>query len=225
MTYLIEKGNKWHGKFPKESKYKRSRPYLDPKQTIYIICEGEVTEPKYIEHFSRDKKHDLVKVVPFPKSGVPITIVNKAVEIKKEIKHKIRKSGNSFDEKYEVWAMFDVDEHPKIAEATDKAKSNGILCCISNPCFELWGFLHFKEQNAYIELHEMQKALSKIMPGYDHNSNPIFNYEIMKGSYSVAKKQAQVLIKRHEAIGEAGTNPSTNVFELLDHISEGWGKQ
>jgi hypothetical protein len=53
----------------------------------------------------------------------------------------------------EVWCVFDVDEHPKLAEARDQANANGIQLAVSNPCFELWLLLHFQEHRAHAGGH------------------------------------------------------------------------
>jgi len=44
-----------------------------------------------------------------------------------------------------VWCVFDVDDHPRVADARQMAADNGIELAISNPCFELWLLLHFRD--------------------------------------------------------------------------------
>ena len=39
----------------------------------------------------------------------------------------------------EVWCVFDIDEHPKVLEASQQAMDNGLKVAISNRCFELQG--------------------------------------------------------------------------------------
>ncbi len=89
--------------------------------------------------------------------GTPKTLVERAVEIKTTAE-KAARSGKDENLKYDsVWCVFDVDEHPYLAEAQQQARDNGISVAVSNPCFELWALLHFQEQRGHIERHEVQR--------------------------------------------------------------------
>ena len=54
---------------------------------------------------------------------------------------------------------FDVDEHPGISDAKQMARASGIKLAISNPCFELWLLLHFREQPGPQNRHRIQHIL------------------------------------------------------------------
>ena len=60
-----------------------------------------------------------------------------------------------------VWAMFDRDIHKRFDEARDLARGNGIRLAISNPCFELWGILHYQDQNAPLGRQEMPASATE----------------------------------------------------------------
>ena len=66
----------------------------------------------------------------------------------------------------EVWCVFDVDAHPHLPDAKQKAEANRIKMAISNPCFELWLLLHFQDQRAHIERDQVQSACRGHMPRY-----------------------------------------------------------
>ena len=50
-----------------------------PRRRILVVCEGEVTEPEYIEGFRRWCRNPLVEVIVAPEHGVPTTLVGAAV--------------------------------------------------------------------------------------------------------------------------------------------------
>lgn len=209
-------------KLPKERKIKRKAASLSPKKKILIICEGKNTEPDYIKKFSADKKHNLVECKTINGVGTPQTIVNKAIEEKRGLVKYAKKSGNSFDELYEIWCMSDRDEHPRLPEEMQRARDNGLEYVLSNPCFELWGYLHYAQNDAPTHRHDMQKKLSEVMNGYDHKHGTRFNYEDMNanGSYESAVQRSKELIKRRIEEDNPNGDPSTNIHDLLNSIEK-----
>ena len=209
-------------KLPKTRDIKRRPPSLIPKKKILVICEGRNTEPTYIKNFSADKKHNLVECKTIDGIGSPKTIVDKAIAEKKLLDRNAKKSGNSFDGVYEIWCMSDRDEHPRMREEMQRAKDNGLEYVLSNPCFELWGYLHYAQNDAPTHRHDMQRKLSGVMNGYDHNHGAIFNYKDMNenGSYEDAVKRAEELIRRRLEENEPNGDPSTNMHDLLHSIEE-----
>lgn len=88
-----------------------------------------------------------VKISP---GGVPKTLVERATEMKKAGEREANTKKDEYLRYDEVWCVFDIDDHPKIADARQQARDNGIDLAISNPCFELWVLLHFQDQRAHI---------------------------------------------------------------------------
>ncbi len=205
-------------RFPGNRGTKRNAPSKDPKQLIIIVCEGEKTEPRYLEEFAKSYGNNLVALDIIDGAGVPRTIVEKAVEKNREQLRKVRKSKDSFD-KFQVWAVFDVDEHPKVPEAKNLADGHGIKVGISNPCIEIWGILHFERHTAFIDRKAAQSKLATLMTGYDHNSGATFNFNEIRGEYDRAKTNARHLETRHKTGGSPiDENPSSNLYKLLDEI-------
>lgn len=147
-------------------------------------------------------------------------MVKKAVKFKKDLERQTQRSRNSFEQYFQVWGLFDVDEHPNIPQAKDIAHANEVKLGISNPCFELWGLLHIRDHDAPIHRHDLQRLLEQLMPGYDHKLSATFNYEFIRENYNLAKKRAQQGCQRREEEDNAGGNPSTNVYALLELIIE-----
>jgi len=207
-------------RLPKTPKIKRRGAKQDPEKKIVVVCEGRNTEPQYIKDFARDKKHPLVDCKTIDGVGVPKTIVDRAIHEKEKLSRIARRSGNSFDKKYEVWCVSDRDEHHGMAQEMQRARDNGLLYALSNPCVELWGYLHYFQNDAPIHRHDMQRMLTGVMPGYDHAHGAIFDYESMKESYNDALSRAKELIRRREEEGGPCSNPSTNIYELMESIGK-----
>lgn len=200
---------------------KRRGPQTSPKIIIWIVCEGKNTEPKYIEDFARHHGNGRVKIEKIDKAGVPLTLVSEAIALKQKLTKKAsRKGADSFEKAFQVWAISDVDEHPNLAEAKQIASVNDLNYCISNPCFELWGVLHFRIQDAYIHRHDLQRLLNQLMPNYDHNNKAEFDYDLIKNNYETAKRNAITINNRRIEEDIPWSNTSTNVYLLLDEIIE-----
>lgn len=203
----------------KASIHNRERPlgrraaFREPRKRILIFCEGTLTEPQYFDDFRREEHNALVDVIIDGEGGSPKTLVERAA-----VQKGIRKGRKRFADdnlKYdEVWCVYDVDQHPKLADAYQQARDNGIELAISNPCFELWLLLHFADQNAHIERNKAAALLRTHIPGYAKRAP----FDILRQGYEDAVIRAKVLKKRCETSGNKGGNPSTEVYRLTEHI-------
>ncbi|SKA13219.1 RloB-like protein [Trichlorobacter thiogenes] len=203
---------------PKAPSLKRKQNIILPKIEIYVLCEGKVTEPDYIEKFSKKHINKLVKVFPIKGVGVPLTVVEEAVALKRKLLIKARKKGDSYRRAFCVWSVMDIDDHPNIPAAINLALNNKIHICISNPCFEIWPFLHLKDHDAYIHRDDLHRRLNKEMPQYHHEDNPTVDYDLIADNYEIAKCRAiRINKRRHEEDNDRG-NPTTDVYNLLDCI-------
>ena len=190
----------------------RRKPGRQPKPRFLIVCEGIVTEPRYFKGVQHTER-SLIDLEIEP-GGTPKTLVERAAGLKREANGKARKLRDDNQKYEEVWCVFDIDEHPLIAEAKDQARANGIELAISNPCFELWALLHFQDQRAHIERSKVQHLCGTHMPGYEKR----LNYEALRPKYSDALKRAQDLERWHASRDTVGANPSTTVYKLVERI-------
>jgi RloB-like protein len=119
------------------------------KKTVVVVCEGVLTEPSYIDALKdqpevRDGAAVRLRIEAANDGGVPLTLVRRAIDIK--VRDRIE--GQEIDE---IWCVFDVEyprNHPNLSQALSLARRHGIYLAISNPCFELWLMLHFRDQTA-----------------------------------------------------------------------------
>lgn len=198
----------------KGGNFRRSPASRQPKKIIYVFTEGAVTEPEYLNDFSRNlggKSASVLKI--FPAAGVPHTIVQKCLALRREL---CSRRTYSLGPQDEIWAAFDVDEHPRILESYNLALKSGVGVAVSNPCIELWGLLHYGEVNAPLSRQEAQRKLRDLMPGYDHHTNARFPWGECSEKYEVAIANAQK--GRGQRLAEGSIFPNdcpSSSFDLL----------
>jgi hypothetical protein len=183
---------------------------------VLIVCEGQKTEPEYFRDTAREEEVRLVEVLIDDESGSPKTLVERAVARKRAAAREAKRNRDDNFKYDEVWCVFDVDEHPKLKEAEDQAKANGIRLAISNPCFELWFVLHFQDQNAYVDRKRIQSSCRAHVSEY----NKQMSYDVLRDAYAHAVSRARVLDARHDRDGAPGSNPSTWVYQLTERLRQ-----
>jgi hypothetical protein len=204
---------------------RRRQPQREPKPEIVVVCEGKVTEPRYFEDFKALSGNSLVTVTPIGGCGVPVSVVERAIEVKHERERAARRSRDSFDLRFEVWAVFDRDAHPdgQVPRAFALAEKNGVLVAYSNPCFEVWGLMHFACYARPGHHHECQAELRRQLHGFCHEKNPVFDVRLLERRYADAVRNAERALKERENEGTLHGDPSTSVFLLTERIRK-YGK-
>lgn len=183
-----------------------------PKKTIVIYCEGELTEPDYFTAMKQAFKNSMVEIVAGV--GVPLTIARKAA---KEVKARKRQP---FAEKDEVWAVFDHDEHPKVSEAIDICRRGAVCVAYSNPCFELWLILHFKDYDSSVDRHKVQDYFASVCSGYDRAKSKTANFENWIDKVTEAEERAERQAQNREAERMPLGPPYTSVYKLTRSIRQ-----
>jgi RloB-like protein len=192
----------------------RRPSFREPKPLILIVCEGKNTEPQYLDGFLRACRNPRVKIRIAREQGVPRSIVEIAKENKKAAEADAKRRGDENLAYDSVWCVFDVDEHPHIHDALQVARDNGVELAISNPCFELWLLLHFRESPGMQHRHKLKEMLKTHVPGYDKR----VEYAIYSDGYSNAVVRAIRLATNAPTPGGFPPNPSTGIFRLTELI-------
>lgn len=191
---------------------RRRPPFREAKRRILIVCEGIVTERHYFNDL-RIQTKSLVEL-KIESGGTPKTLVERAVNFQKTAEKAAKRSKDE-NLKYDLtWCVFDVDEHPFLADARQQARDNGIKVAISNPCFELWALLHFQDQHAHIERHNVQRLCREYMPGYEKRL-PV---ETLLARHDDAVRRSKELQQWHHSRETESANPSTGVHLLTEEI-------
>jgi hypothetical protein len=137
-----------------------------------------------------------------------------AVELKDAAERKAKRSKDDNLRYDEVWCVFDIDEHPGVSEAKQQARDNGIEVAISNPCFELWILLHFRDQRAHIDRAAVQRECANYLPRFEKK----VPFAAVHLNYSDALRRASDLDAWQQSRGSEGANPSTGVHRLTEKI-------
>lgn len=197
----------------KRSDSLRRRPARrDALPRVLIVCEGICTERGYFKSLRHAERIPIdLQILA---GGTPKTLVSIAVKRKREAEDLAQRSGDPNLRFEEVWCVFDIDEHPYVADAKQQAADNGIHVAISNPCFELWVLLHFRDQTAHIERRKVQQACRKELPGFDKR----LLCEVLFERYPSALARAKELESWQRSRGNPEGNPCTSVFLLVEKL-------
>lgn len=130
---MVSKGRK------RDMDLRRKPPSRAPKRRILVVCEGKKTEHLYVKAFQHDVQNPRVHVKVAKETGVPLTVVEHAVRLRGEAELEAARLRDENEKWDDVWAVFDVDEHPHIPEATALATAESIHLAVSNPMFRALG--------------------------------------------------------------------------------------
>jgi hypothetical protein len=130
---------------PKKSPREKTNKYANLRQSeikdsrrfIVLIVEGERTEKLYFQMIE-SKFFDLVKleiIEPSETRSAPNHLLKSALNKKIDYERAAAKP-DSF------WLVSDTDDHSNLQSIIKEAKDEGFKVAISNPCFEVWLFLH-----------------------------------------------------------------------------------
>lgn len=145
-----------------------------------------------------------------------MTLVKRAVER--------RRTDHDVDE---LWCVFDVEwptakRHPHLDQAMNLARDHGIRLAISNPCFELWLVLHFRDQHAFLETDAAER-LSRECDGRksgrqrDARKTKRIDVEQYMSRRAAACRRAAALDRKHRCghTSFPDNNPSSTMHEFL----------
>lgn len=193
----------------------RSTASREPKRRLLVVCEGARTEPDYIDGFARVHRRAIVELKVRKGAGAPITIVTTAKSLRDAGAAKAKNDPNeAFDE---VWCVFDRDEHPSFKEAIDMAQANGMGLAVSNPCFELWLVLHFRDSPGERHRHHVQQMLrDNYLRGYDKKLDFA---DVAEGVEQATRRAKRLLADALELGDDPFKNPTTSVYRLTDSIA------
>lgn len=223
---------------------KRKAAHKDPLRFVYIICEGEKTEPLYFDALCRDlgilsSEIVEVNVLKGKCAPQPEKIVEYACD---KLLPEIRELEQLKDGGVEVYCVIDRDEHHHFDAALEriattiarreyatyvKSKEKRLVfrAIASYPCFELWYLLHF----GYIRAGITRKGdkspgdctvslLKKIKNFEKYEKGEKSHYEKLRPETDKAIGNAERGLKDALATGEL--NPSTQVHELVLRLRE-----
>lgn len=148
--------------------FTRQRGFLKRRHVIAIACEGAATERIYFEEL-KPGRDAFVQLVPVPRAGHkshPRDVLGDLVRW--AAKHGLRGRG-------EGWIVIDREDEANrstqvLDEVCAEAARHGFMAAVSNPCFELWLWLHLRDNRGFIDRQQLKRELKKIMPDFDGSS-------------------------------------------------------
>lgn len=189
----------------KRSDFQR-RPGNRAGRRVLIACEGDETEPGYLEALKRELR--LGAMVVITGWGTPSAVVADAARRCR----RARREGAPFDT---VWCVFDRDHHEDFERALQKAREQGMRVAPSVPCFELWLLLHYRFTTRPFECYaDVARELRNHLPGYKKTAD----WDALLVKRTAAREHAERLLEHGMSVsvnGIAHPNPSTRVHELI----------
>jgi hypothetical protein len=149
-----------------------------------------------------------------PEAGVPLTVVRIARDRMIKAEQEAAREGDDNLKFDSVWAVFDVDDHPNIPAAIQMARDNSIGLAVSNPAFELWLLLHFRDSPGMKGRDAVRRLLCTYVKEYDRH----VNYRDYEAGYDNAVRRAKPLSSCDLQTCQPGSNPSTGVHALTESI-------
>ncbi|MGY0069252.1 RloB family protein [Streptomyces sp. QTS137] len=189
----------------RESTLRRRPAYRDSLPTILVVCGARNTEPAYLKGLLRvvDNRAVDVRVKVCPQD--PVSVVRHAAGER-------RRAGDHYSH---TWCVLDVDDFAHLDEALRLARSEGIDVALSNPCFELWLLLHFRDHRAPVDgFRQAERHLVPHHHGYSKAADR-FAFDLYRQAWPQAVERARELAKPGE---EHKRNPSTGMWRLVEHI-------
>ena len=170
-----------------------------------VVCEGE-TEVDYFCEFARNLR---VHAHICKGDGTD------AKSIVSTARRKSKEDGIKYDQ---IFCVFDHDKQPStFAEAIESCKARKFVPIVSNPCFEIWPFLHFQlRDSGFGDPHQVLKSLKKL-PGfedYDKDGVQIFKSTVHLVDH--ACKHATLLVTKQ--LENPKKDPFTNVHLLIKRL-------
>lgn len=200
------------------------RPQRPVKPIFHIFCEGEKTEPNYLNGYIR-KRFPGTRLIIVEKTdkNTPREIVGAALDAQARA------------ESWDVfWAVYDREGKTKYSDElhaqAKKDAGSKIQIALSNVCFEVWLLLHFQDSAAAYDcckdLLKRSDLKNKHIKDYDKSHNR----EYSDGEISRARQNAARMNRRTKDCANPEWtqphqwNPYTDVHKLLDAIDK-FGKK
>lgn len=191
--------------------FRRRSEIENPKKFVVIAMEGKETEPRYFSEFRTPREAEIqIKLVPNPNhKSKPKAVLKRLTHFYRDYSHAKGDQG---------WLVIDRDAwtEEELIEVHREAKKAGFHVAMSNPCFELWLYLHLRDSRPFYDRHDCQRGLTELVAGYCPER---------KGDYDVSA----LLTGMEEAIVRAKSldtgsqeswpqNQATRVYMLVETI-------
>lgn len=203
----------------REREYRRGPPTKAARAIVLIVCEGTETEYRYFNALRRQRELLSVTLEVARPGGQSEQLIRHAIELRSE------RARQPDSLPYEaVWCVLDreaANEPESFPSAVERADRARIELAVSNPCFEYWYLLHFRETDRpFHHADDVYDALrhNDCLPGFEKNHDV---FEQLALHMDRAIERAERLYTAHAAdMQDRFPNPSTLVQRLIRTIIE-----
>lgn len=176
---------------------------------MLIVCEGEKTEPNYINGLIKSLNKDFLSAELVGEGYNTTSLVERA---------KVLANNGSYGN---VWVVFDKDSFSQFDEAIENAEKHGYNVAYSNQAFELWYLLHFyfidSALNRSLYKAKIEEAIRERSNDKDWRYNK--NDHRMFDLISKYGNEQQAIARAKKLVSNNGTaNPSTTVYKLVNYL-------
>jgi hypothetical protein len=189
---------------------------------ILVVCEDSKSSVIYLREKRDALKLETTKIKITGESGShPSSVVEYARLEYYKNKAECRKTKQLHYQK--VYCVFDVDSHPNLSAAIQRARDLNFIPIVSNEAFELWYLLHYLDGvPGPLTRSELNNRLSIVLgKTYDKSASGMYDLLKTKESNAVtlSKKMLEDAI---ELTTERNPyrNPSTEVHILIEKLNE-----
>lgn len=185
---------------------------------IIIACEGRKTEYGYFNAIRQSMRLPTLRVlVVRPEGTDPLTIVRAALNHKCE-----RERERAWTKKDSAWAVFDGDEHKlenpvNWNSAIQLAVRSEISLAISNPCFEFWYLLHFRNHTSNLSRVDASRLLKQYIAQYK-KADVLWPVPLQSLTTEAINRAKQLAVRASADELESHTNPCTGVGDLVESL-------
>lgn len=184
----------------------RSIPHLRDTKLCVIATEGEYTEKLYFSMFRNPRIQ--VRVLPTERGHSAPEYVLEQLEI--------------FVDQYqigdedELWVMLDVDRWPdsKLSDISTRTFQKGYKLAVSNPCFEIWLYLHFLDIGS--QRLSCQKVIALLRKHLGSYKKTNIDVEAYRPLITDAIRRARAL---HSSPSERWpSSTGTHVYKIVENL-------
>jgi len=187
-----------------QNKYRPSG--IRTSKYLYVIAtEGYRTEPQYFDYFNPEPStgHFRFEILKHRHKNNPNDLLDRLLDFRKK-----KNPGN----RAEYWMVFDKDDwsNEQLDDSCMRANKNNVHVALSNPCFELWLYLHLRNNKPFFSRTEIEQALRTTLGAFEKND---YDVTMLATGLESAIKRAQVLDSNPNStwIREQGTR----VYKLM----------
>ena len=205
----------------KQDSFRRHPVARALRPIVLIVCEGEETEYRYFNAWRSSSELTTVTIDIHRGAGQDAAVVDTAIrkyDERKRAYQRAEKQRVSADPPFEeVWCVFDREgqnQTPHFWQAVARADSNAIKLAISNPCFEYWSLLHFRDTGEYFQDGQLLKrTLRQHIPDYTEHTDV---FDKLLPLLDTALERAERHYEQHpDRNRDRYPNPSTTVYQLI----------